>query len=186
MLNENLRKYRRAKDWTQDELAMRSGYSRSSIINWETGKRAPRSVDIARLAAVLGVSQYDLIGNSSMNNSPDTNETATKNPAQQNNIQLSLLDAGQRTAKNSNSANQSNSNGFAYWGGVVDRAMKLVETKNLQEMKIIAPLLKLAYEAVRQAIEVPVAEHEKTKHGVSAYNGVNSVYNGNALNVGTV
>lgn len=61
MLNEKLRQYRKARGWTQDDLAERSGFSRSSIINWESGKRAPRSVDIDKLAIVLGVQPRNLI-----------------------------------------------------------------------------------------------------------------------------
>lgn len=106
---------------------------RSSIINWETGKRAPRTVDIDRLALALGVSPHDLIG--------DYDEVAE-----------SISDDSQMQLQ-SKSVRETNSKGFAYWGGVLDAAQRLAEAKNLQEINVIAPLLKIAYEALVSAQE---------------------------------
>ena len=162
MLNEKLKKYRKAKGWTQDDLAERSGYSRSSIINWESGKRAPRTVDIEKLALVLDISPQDL-----MNDSQDM-------PKIEIPMDNWLLPQGLGTGK---------VGVFSYWGGVVDSAKNLVENKNLQEMQLIAPLLKMAYETLKQAIDASIEEHKSNTSEVSAYNGNNSVYSGNALTV---
>ena len=124
MLNERLKKYREKRGWTQADLAERSGYSRSSIINWENGKRAPRTVDIDKLALVLGILPRDLV-----DDSPDFLESSVSNT----------------DTKQTEKVEQT---GFAYWGGVLDRAQRLAEGKNMQEISLIIPLLKLAYETL--------------------------------------
>lgn len=164
MLNEKLRQYRKAKGWTQDDLAERSGYSRSSIINWESGKRAPRTVDIDRLAIVLGVSPRELINDVSNTQSNETNQDTYPLP--------SGVGAG-----------STSETGYAYWGGVLDKSLKLAESKNLQEIKLVAPLLKLAYHALLQVIDSVHDSPQEVISEVSTYNGDNSNYTGNTLNL---
>ena len=159
MLGDKLKQYRKSKGWKQEELAERSGFSRSSIINWETGKRAPRTVDIERLATVLGISPHDLLGGMT-----GTLEEGT-----------SMVEQGQNKGENTGS--------FAYWGKVLDEAQRVARGRNLQEIGIIIPLIKLAYETL-----VSVQKHEQDKlnaaPNISAYNGNNSSYSGNSLTVG--
>ena len=162
MLNDKLKQYRKARGWTQDDLAERSGFSRSSIINWESGKRAPRTVDIDKLAMVLGVSARDLV--------TDASNTAN-NEIPQNTW---LLPASLR---------QETGGGFAYWGGVVDMAIKLADSKNLQQIKTVAHLLKIAYDTLLQTLQEQNASQEAVA-SVSAYNGDHSTYKGNTLTLG--
>ena len=159
MLMSKLKEARKGKGMTQSELAKACGISRNSIINWETGKRAPRTVDIERLATVLGISPHDLLGGMT-----GTLEEGT-----------SMVEQGQNKGENTGS--------FAYWGKVLDEAQRVARGRNLQEIGIIIPLIKLAYETL-----VSVQKHEQDKlnaaPNISAYNGNNSNYSGNSLTVG--
>src|SRR5579875_2755554 len=51
-----IREARRALGFTQDELARRVGVSRSAIAQWETDRTGQIRANLARVAAVLGVS----------------------------------------------------------------------------------------------------------------------------------
>lgn len=159
MIKDKLIKIRKSKGWTQNDLAEQSGYSRSSIINWETGKRAPRTIDIERLAIVLGVSPSDFLDNVDSSDSKESLQTTTEHYQD----------------------NQDNS--FAYWGGVLDRARKLAKSKDIQEINLIVPLLQSALNIILSAQEHSVNTGEVIS-SVSAYNGNNSSYKGNTLAIG--
>ena len=117
MIKERLVGLRRAKGWTQNELAEYSGYSRSSIINWETGKRAPRTVDIEKLASTLGVLPSYFLDDS----------------AEQINLQAT---------PDKDTENQDDK--FAYWSGVLDETLRVADSGNMQKIALIIPLLKSA------------------------------------------
>ena len=163
MIGDKIRQFRKSKGWKQEDLAERCGYSRSSIINWETGKRAPRADDIERLALILGVSTFELIS-----------ETTPSNGASISNG-VSLLPPGLGTGKAAS---------VAYWGGVLDSARKLADSKDLGEIKLILPLLKLAYETLLSVNEQGKEKQISNITEVSAYNGNNSNYVNNTLNAG--
>lgn len=55
MLLEEIRHSRKEKGITQEQLAKISGLSRSSIINFETGRRDPRVKDLKKIAQALNV-----------------------------------------------------------------------------------------------------------------------------------
>ncbi len=60
-----IREIRRSLGMTQDELARRVGVSRSAIAQWETDRTGQVRANLARVAAVLGVSiGYLLTGDS--------------------------------------------------------------------------------------------------------------------------
>jgi transcriptional regulator with XRE-family HTH domain len=46
---------RRARGWTQGELAMQVGVSRSAVAQWETGRAGQVTANLARIAAALDV-----------------------------------------------------------------------------------------------------------------------------------
>ena len=163
MFGEKLKQYRRLKGWNQEDLARESGYSRSSIINWETGKRAPRTVDIEKLAQILGVSIHDLL------------DAQSEPQSEEEPIRLQMIGTGSQKA------------GYAYWGGVLDEAQKVARGKDMQEISLILPMLKLAYDTLISAWD---KEHEQEVtetglHSVLAYNGGHSNYVGNSLTVGS-
>lgn len=164
MFGEKLKKYRKSKGWNQEDLARESGYSRSSIINWETGKRAPRTVDIDKLAQILGVSIRDLLDG----------QTETQTKEEPINVQ---------TIKPENPKA-----GYAYWGGVLDAAKKVARQKDMEEISLILPMLKVAYDTLI-SVWNKEQEREVTEAGqpnVSAYNGDHSSYTGNSLTVGAI
>jgi transcriptional regulator with XRE-family HTH domain len=53
-IGERIRAVRRERRWTQDELAVAVGVSRSAVAQWETGRSGQLSANLSRIAAVLG------------------------------------------------------------------------------------------------------------------------------------
>lgn len=62
MLSDNIKKYRKEKNLSQDELAEQLGVSRQSISLWETGQTQPTIENIIALATVFGISTDSLLG----------------------------------------------------------------------------------------------------------------------------
>ena len=58
---EEIRKVRKKRGLSQEQLAKNSGLSRYSIINFETGRRDPRVKDLRKIAKALNVSVAELI-----------------------------------------------------------------------------------------------------------------------------
>jgi transcriptional regulator with XRE-family HTH domain len=56
---KNIKEVRCLADVTQTELARRSGLARSTIVNYETGRRIPRVDDLERIANALEVDICD-------------------------------------------------------------------------------------------------------------------------------
>ncbi len=54
-LGERVREVRRAKRWTQIELAQKAGVSRDALVRLELGQRKSRASTIRKIAAALGV-----------------------------------------------------------------------------------------------------------------------------------
>ena len=131
MIKEMLKQFRKAKGWTQNDLAERSGYSRSSIINWESGKRAPRSVDIEKLDEVLGVSPSDFLNCSK--------ERAIVQDMPENEDEQ-----------------QNNDSNFVYWSGVLNNVIELVESGDMKKIELVTPLFKSAL-----SILLSVQKYEK-------------------------
>ena len=55
MLGKRITASRKAKGWTQSELAQRLGVKKTTIVKWETEETEPRASRLANLAGVLGV-----------------------------------------------------------------------------------------------------------------------------------
>ena len=53
-LGNKLEELRKSAGMTQDELALRSGFSQKTISSWETSRTYPRMRDIQRLCDALG------------------------------------------------------------------------------------------------------------------------------------
>ncbi len=64
MLSENIKKYRKKLNLSQDELAEKLGVSRQSVSFWETGQTQPTIDNIIALAKVFDISTDVLLGNS--------------------------------------------------------------------------------------------------------------------------
>ncbi len=61
-LGENIRRLRREKDWTQDELADRLGTTSQSVSRWEVGSTYPDMEFLPALASIFSVSVDELLG----------------------------------------------------------------------------------------------------------------------------
>ncbi|MBQ8381946.1 MAG: helix-turn-helix transcriptional regulator [Clostridia bacterium] len=61
VLSDNIRKYRKLNQLSQDELAERLGVTRQSISLWETGQTQPSLDNIVALAKVFGISTDNLL-----------------------------------------------------------------------------------------------------------------------------
>src|SRR5690606_14513925 len=70
----NLRRYRRAKKWNQDELADLIGVTQAAVQRWETGKREPSHADLEKLARALGVTVADLFRDDGVDPTPTEDE----------------------------------------------------------------------------------------------------------------
>lgn len=57
----DIRSLREAAGITQKQLAEKMGCVKSNVTNWETGVSLPRTADLPRLAAVLGVTVDELL-----------------------------------------------------------------------------------------------------------------------------
>ena len=155
MLKDKLAKLRKAKRMTQEDLAKRSGVSRNSITNWETGKREPKLIDIEKLAKVLNVSPNDFLD--------ETHEVNSKSSASK--------------------THEIKTKGYSYWGEVLDEAKNVAKNRNTQEIAIITPLLRSALDILLSA-QGHMATVDDAASGVSAFNGNHSSYNGNTVSVG--
>ena len=54
-IGTRIRKVRRERGWTQDQLANAVGVSRSAVAQWETGRAGQVTANLTRIASVLGV-----------------------------------------------------------------------------------------------------------------------------------
>lgn len=54
-VGEKIKSIRTSLGWTQEKLAEKAGLSRSTIINFESGKRIPRIDDLMKIAGALEV-----------------------------------------------------------------------------------------------------------------------------------
>ena len=61
-LGARLRRYRRSKGWTQEELASKLGLDRSSVACYEGGRRTPDIETIKKLSGLFGLSIDVLCG----------------------------------------------------------------------------------------------------------------------------
>lgn len=61
-----LKELRLLKGWTQDDVATRAGMSKSFYSEIESGKKTANSRRIAKFSEVFGVSAYELIDDSSI------------------------------------------------------------------------------------------------------------------------
>ena len=60
-VGNNIQKFRKAKNMTQDQLAEELNVTRQAVSNWETNKTQPDIETLGRIAEVLEVSVEELI-----------------------------------------------------------------------------------------------------------------------------
>lgn len=59
--SEKIRKLRREKDWTQEELGQRVGIDKRNVSRYETGSLNPSKKTLAKFAGALGVNVEELL-----------------------------------------------------------------------------------------------------------------------------
>jgi transcriptional regulator with XRE-family HTH domain len=55
-MEKRIKEARKALGWSQADLARRMFVTQPSVADWETGRKAPHTKNLARLAIMLGVS----------------------------------------------------------------------------------------------------------------------------------
>jgi transcriptional regulator with XRE-family HTH domain len=60
-LGDNIRKYRKAKGWSQEELAFQADLDRTYIGSMERGERNVAVLNLVKIAKVLGVGVRELV-----------------------------------------------------------------------------------------------------------------------------
>jgi transcriptional regulator with XRE-family HTH domain len=55
-MEERIKEARKALGWSQADLARRMYVTQPSVADWESGRKAPHTKNLARLAIMLGVS----------------------------------------------------------------------------------------------------------------------------------
>jgi transcriptional regulator with XRE-family HTH domain len=94
MLGDNIRKYRKLNNMSQDELAEKLNVTRQSISLWETGQTQPSLENIVALAKLFKVSTDELLV-SDKNVTPAQNTAASQKPNDpQNKTKLLFLILG--------------------------------------------------------------------------------------------
>ena len=78
MFHENLKRIRKAKGLSQEELAIRLHVVRQTISKWEKGLSVPDADMLIKLADVFETSVSDLLGAEYPNNAADTNQVAAQ------------------------------------------------------------------------------------------------------------
>lgn len=96
MLSDNIRKFRKENNMSQDELAERLDVSRQSVSLWENGQTQPTVDNIIALSKIFNISADELLGGeieaaltASPDNSPE--EAATGKPKRKRKLWLWIL-----------------------------------------------------------------------------------------------
>ncbi|GJL83036.1 MAG: hypothetical protein DHS20C01_26700 [marine bacterium B5-7] len=89
LLGERIATARKAKGLSSAQLATRIGVKKSTILNWESGKSAPRANRLTHLAGVLDVPLLWIIGGADM---PPTIDTPNLNETQAIESKLGLAE----------------------------------------------------------------------------------------------
>lgn len=62
MFSENLKTLRKARGFSQDQLATRLNIVRQTVSKWEKGLSVPDAEQLVRVADILGVQVHELLG----------------------------------------------------------------------------------------------------------------------------
>ena len=78
MLQENIRNLRKAKGWSQEELAIKLNVVRQTVSKWEKGLSVPDSQMLIRIADELDTTVAILLGESTEQNEHSAQNTELK------------------------------------------------------------------------------------------------------------
>lgn len=88
---ETLRKNRKLRNFSQEQLAEAMNVTRQTISNWETGAVVPSANRLQQLSAVLGISAAELLGEAA---EKDASPEPASDPTAHRRWPLALLFAG--------------------------------------------------------------------------------------------
>ena len=80
MLGDNIRKYRKENNISQESLGEKLGVSRQSISLWENNQTQPSLENIVALAKIFNVTTDDLLSDDVKTEKPTTTDTPSKKP----------------------------------------------------------------------------------------------------------
>ena len=177
MNGERAKKRRKELRLSAESIAKALNTTRVTISRWEAGISEPDDKKKVALAKLLGTSVAYLMGETD-----DPNREADEKKADDS---FNIMDIVSNLH-----ATKTEPQGMAYWGGVVDNARGVALRQDESEIKEVSLMLKWAL----SLIETPEAEGNPEDKSsllsaiprVSAYNGSNSKYSGNVMNVGAV
>lgn len=94
MLNENLKRLRKQKGFTQEEVASRLHVVRQTVSKWEKGVSVPDADTVSRLAEIYEVNVCDLLGTVTL---PDDREDTIARELEKINRQMAARNRSVRT-----------------------------------------------------------------------------------------
>ena len=162
-LKDKIRIQRKSSRLNQEKLSELIGVSSKTIQRWESGERSPRLEEIEKIAAALGTTVGNLMGENDPEDAPP--ETQQRN--------LPINNAPENKISNDDL-------GLGYWGTVADNARKIAARGNEEEIALITPLL-------RSALKTLTGEALTVEKSARQIIGIQGDINGgqNNMNVGT-
>ncbi len=173
IITERLKKLMAEKRYSKAEISDRLGIGYSTLWRRLNGERSVNVDFLSELAKILDTSVSYLIGE-------------TDNPERGGSIVVSETHSQAQNVLQSSQTEPAATN-YAYWGGVVDEAHKVVERGNVIEIAFIESLLKLAYDTVTSGMDKVVHNDYPTsldKAVVAQMPVYGGYHNKNSLTVG--
>ena len=97
ILAENIQKFRKAKDMTQEDLGEKLGITYQAVSKWENAKSAPDVAFLPMLADVFGCSIDELFSRSKhLNENTKPNTTCTTLPWEDDKVIRGVVCLGQK------------------------------------------------------------------------------------------
>ncbi len=127
-LGAKIKSLRKRKGLTQKELAEAIPTSFSTFRRWENDIHTPNLKELSRLTEILDVSANEFI---------EDNDTSEHIKSKEN-------------IQSNNGINHAQFISMSYWGEVLDNMRKLAQSKNINEISLIYPLVKSGCEMLAQ------------------------------------
>ena len=151
-ISERIKKRRREKNLTQQELAELVGISPMTERRWEWSERVPRVDELIKLAEVLNTTTDYLLKGEPFEPEPQAHGTGQNLP----------INNAPETVNN-----QNENLGLGYWGSVADNARKVAARGDKQDSAIVVALL-------RKALNSFEGENADTPTQIIGVNGNNN------------
>ena len=141
-LGAKIKSLRKRKGLTQKELAEAIPTSFSTFRRWENDIHTPNLKELSRLAEILDVSANEFI---------EDNDTSEHIKSKEN-------------IQSNNETNHAQFTSISYWGEVLDNMRKLAQSKNINEISLIYPLVKSGCEMLAQVKNSTISDDINISH----------------------